>query len=454
MKTELLKNENGVSEFSVTLEKEAWDDARDKALKKLAKNVELKGFRKGQVPFEMAKKYVDQTKLLDEAINSSLSAMYNAGLNELKIQPFVSPDVEVTNITNDLLEVKFTVTVYPEVTLGKYKDIHLEKPVAKVVAKDVNTRIEKLLEDNADLVLTNEPAKLGDTVVLDFKGYMDGKEFDGGSADNYSLVLGSNSFIPGFEDQLVGVTSESKKDINVTFPEQYVKDLAGKDAKFVCMIHEIKTKVKPELNDEFVATLEKENVKTVDDLKKSVKADLLKEKQDAIENDYLNKLIDVIAKDSKVIIGEKVLEERAKDELENTKHQIEQNGLTYEQYLEILGLTEEKLLENIKSNVSRELVPSLVLNKIAEVEHLFVTRQELDAFYESTAKAYGADLEEFKKAYASQENQIASSLVQRKIITFLQANNSPLEPVKEEKPATKKVAKKPAKKVEEPKEEK
>ena len=218
----------------------------------------------------------------------------------------------------------------------EFKNISIDKFLSK-------ESIDKLLADNAELVLSNEPAKLGDTVVLDFKGYIDGKEFEGGSADNYSLVLGSNSFVPGFEEQLVGVSAETKKDVLITFPEQYVKDLAGKPAKFVCMIHEVKTKVVPELNDEFVETLNIANVKTVEDLKKHQKNKLFNEKVRNAESDYLQRLINKICENSEVVIGEKVLEAEAKNTVEKTKQQVEQNGLTFEQYLQILGLTEENV---------------------------------------------------------------------------------------------------------------
>ncbi len=456
MKKELLNKGEGVYEIVATLEKDAWTAAREKALKKLIKNVQIKGFRKGQAPESMARNYVDPNKLINEAINIAIPGMYDEAIKEFKLTPFTHPDVEVTDLTDEGLTVKFSVTVYPEVKLGQYKDIHLEYNEPKVSAKEVKESIDKLLADNAELVLTTEPAKEGDTVVLDFKGYIDGKEFEGGSADNYSLVLGSNSFVPGFEEQLIGVTAETKKDVLITFPEQYVKDLAGKPAKFVCKIHEVKTKVVPELNDEFVETLNIANVKTVDELKKHQKNKLFGEKARNAESDYLQRLINTICENSEVVIGDKVLEAEARNTVERTKAQIEQNGLTFEQYLEILGLTEEKLLETAKNNAKNELTSQVVLSKLAEVENLFISRTELDKFYDDTAKLYGMDVAEFKKKYSEQEREIVSSLANQKIINFLKANNSPLglkaeEPTKETastEEATKEEA--PAKKTRKP----
>ena len=433
MQKELLNKGEGVYEIDATLEKEAWTAAREKALKKLIKNVQIKGFRKGQAPESMAKNYVDPNKLINEAINIALPSMYDEAIKEFKLVPFTQPDVEVTDLTDEALKVKFIITVYPEVKLGQYKDIHLEYTEPKVSAKEVKESIDKLLADNAELVLSNEPAKLGDTVVLDFKGYIDGKEFEGGSADNYSLVLGSNSFVPGFEEQLVGVSAETKKDVLITFPEQYVKDLAGKPAKFVCMIHEVKTKVVPELNDEFVETLNIANVKTVEDLKKHQKNKLFNEKVRNAESDYLQRLINKICENSEVVIGEKVLEAEAKNTVEKTKQQVEQNGLTFEQYLQILGLTEEKLLETAKENAKHEITSQVVLGKLAEVENLYISKAELDKFYEDTAKLYNMDVAEFKKKYSEQEREIVSSLSNQKIINFLKANNGPLTEEKETK---------------------
>ena len=448
MSEKAINKGQGIYEVKAAISGKEWKDAQDKALKKLVKNVQIKGFRKGQAPLEMAKQHINPSELMDEAINTALPEMFESALKENSLRPFTSPSVNVTKLSDTELEVVFTITVVPEVKLGQYKDIHLKLEASKVTEEEIKASLDKLLEDNSELVLSEEPAKLGDTVIFDFKGYIDGKEFDGGSADNYSLVLGSNSFVPGFEDQLVGVTPETKKDVAIKFPEQYVKDLAGKDAKFVCMVHEVKTKKVPELNDEFAASLEIKDVATVADLKKHQEEVLLGNKAKDAKTHYLQEVINEICKNSEVVIADAVLENEAHASIERTKQQIEQNGLTYQQYLEILGLTEEKLHETAKENAKHELTSMVVLDKIAEVENLLISKKELDEFYENTAKMYGQKVEDVKKMYQPHEREIVSNLLNQKIVNFLEANNAPAvegaakEEVKEEKPAKKVAAKK------------
>lgn len=451
MATKLVEKGNSVFEVSTRVEGEAWKEAQEKALKKLCEKVEIKGFRKGKAPVELAKDRINPADLINEAINGSLQKAYVDALTENKLQPFTSPEVNVTNVDDNGYDVTFVITVVPEVTLGEYKNIKIALDPVKVSKKDVNLEIDHLLEDNAELVLKEGAAEKGDTVVFDFKGYIDGKEFDGGSADNYSLVLGSNQFIPGFEDQLVGVTSETKKDVLVKFPEQYVKDLAGKDAKFVCMIHEIKTKKKPELTDEFVKELKIENVNTVAELEKYEKKEVETRLLNQAKQKQFSELIETIIKNAKVEIGEKVLDNEVAAMRDETIGKIEGQGLTFEQYKEITGMDDEKLNENFKKDAKIRLEEYLVLNKIAQVENLIITNKEIEDYFEQIANTYGMKVEDVKKTLGNDTNRIASNLLNNKISRFLIANNLEnsdeevkAEPVAEEKAEEKKPAKKPA----------
>lgn len=451
MATKLVEKGNSVFEVSTRVEGEAWKEAQDKALNKLCEKVEIKGFRKGKAPVELAKDRINPADLINEAINGSLQKAYVDALTENKLQPFTSPEVNVTNVDDNGYDVTFVVTVVPEVTLGEYKNIKIALDPVKVSKKDVNLEIDHLLEDNAELVLKEGAAEKGDTVVFDFKGYIDGKEFDGGSADNYSLVLGSNQFIPGFEDQLVGVTSETKKDVLVKFPEQYVKDLAGKDAKFVCMIHEIKTKKKPELTDEFVKELKIENVNTVAELEKYEKKEVETRLLNQAKQKQFSELIEAIIKNAKVEIGEKVLDNEVAAMREETIGKIQGQGLTFEQYKEITGMDNEKLNENFRKDAKIRLEEYLVLNKIAQVENLIITNKEIEDYFEQIANTYGMKVEDAKKTLGNDTNRIASNLLNNKISRFLIANNLEnsdeevkAESVAEEKTEEKKPAKKPA----------
>ena len=448
MATKLVNKGNSVYEVSTSVNGAAWKDAQEKALKRLASKVEVKGFRKGNAPIELARQKINPADLINEAINLCLPAAYNDALKEHKLRPFGNPEVNVTSVKEDGFDVTFVVTTYPEVKLGQYKGIKVPLEVADVTEKEVKEAIDHLLADNSELVLKDGPAAKGDTVVFDFKGYIDGKEFEGGSADNYSLILGSNQFIPGFEDQLVGVTSESKKDVLVKFPEQYVKDLAGKDAKFVCMIHEIKEKKVPELNEEFVASLNIEGVKTLDDLKKHEEKVLFEQKKHQAQNAQFTKILKTICDNAEITIADKVLEDEANRMKEDMIHQIEQNGLTFEQYKEITGMDDEKINAQFKQDAKNRLTEYVVIGEIGNAEHLTISKGEVDAYYENVAKQYNMKAEDVKKMFAANESRIVENLYQNKIERFIIANNGDIKEEGEVKKAdaTATVEEKPAKK--------
>ena len=452
MNTKLTKKDTSIYEIEAKVEKEAWKEAQEKALKKLAQKVTIKGFRQGKAPIELAKERINPSELINQAINEALPELYNSALREHKLVPYTQPKVNVTELNDDGFTAVFEVTTAPEVTLGQYKDINVPLEKRTATEKEIQEEIDHVLEDNAELVIKDGAAEKGDTVVFDFKGYIDGKEFDGGSANNYSLVLGSNQFIPGFEDQLIGVTSETKKDVIVTFPEQYVKELAGKEAKFVCMIHEIKTKQRPELNDEFVSTLNIKDVNNVEEFK----AYQAKQVQNRLDNqarqEQFNKVLAKIIENAKFEIGADVINQEVKAMKENTINQITSNGLTYEQYKEITGLTDEKLEENFKVEARKRLEQYLVFQKIAQVENLVVSRQELEDYYNQLATNYGMKVDEIKNIYKNDEGRVISTLVENKIVRFISANNiqetksDKKAEVKEEKPAATKKTTKTAKK--------
>lgn len=445
MATKLVNKGNSVYEVSTSVSGATWKDAQEKALKRLASKVEVKGFRKGNAPIELARQRINPADLINEAINLCLPTAYNDALKENKLRPFGNPEVNVTSVKEDGFDVTFVVTTYPEVKLGQYKGIKVPLEVANVTEKEVKEAIDHLLADNSELVLKDGPAAKGDTVVFDFKGYIDGKEFEGGSADNYSLVLGSNQFIPGFEDQLVGVTSETKKDVLVTFPEQYVKDLAGKDAKFVCMIHEIKEKKVPELNEDFVASLNIEGVKTLEDLNKHEEKVLFEQKKHQAQNAQFTKILKTICDNAEITIADKVLEDEANKMKEDMIRQIEQNGLTFEQYKEITGMDDEKINAQFKQDAKTRLTEYVVIGEIGNVEHLTISKGEVDAYYENVAKQYNMKAEDVRKMFAANESRIVENLYQNKIERFIIANNGDVEETAETATATT-VEEKPAKK--------
>ena len=411
-------------QVDVVVDKENWKQAQDKAFKKLASNLTVDGFRKGKVPEAIARKHIDQMKLINEAINIVLPVAYQEVLTEEKIEPFAQPSVDVTKVTLDELEVKFTITTAPEVKLGKYKGLELGKKEAKVTAKEVNEAIDNLRTQNASLVLKEGESVLGDTLVFDFVGTVDGVAFEGGTAQNYSLELGSNTFIPGFEDQLVGLKAGDHKDVNVTFPEQYTPELAGKAAVFACDVHEVKEKKMPELNDEFVKELGIKDVETVDALKESKKAELLERKSRDLKLEYLRKLYDEIAKDSTVNIPDEMVQDQAESSKKDMENKMAQSGLTLEQYLQFAGQSEDDFMKKLVEDARRDIRNYFILEEVAKAEELVVTDADLEFEFAKLAEQYGMTVDAVKKALEKQMGQFRNNVQMNRAEDFLYNNNN------------------------------
>lgn len=423
MKHTLTKLETSKYQIDTLVDETYWKAAQEKAFHKLAAKVNLPGFRPGKAPEAMLRSHVDPSRIIDTALNDMLNDVFVKAVEETKITPLHSPSVELTKVDDKEVGLRFTVVVVPSVTLGAYTGLKAERKVAEVTDEEVAASITKLLENNADLVVTENPAKMGDTLVLDFEGFIDGVAFEGGAATNYSLELGSNSFIPGFEEALVGVKAGESRDVNVTFPKQYVAELAGKDATFTCQIHEVKEKVVPALSDEAVAELEIKDVKTVEELKAHQKETLLKEKVDAAEREHYQSLINQIVDGSQVEIADEILDDQAAQEQENTKKQVESNGLTFKQYLEVLGKTEEELKAELRAGAERNLKSYLVSLEIARKENLFVSDAELDHELSKIAEESGSTLEHLKSIYGQNVESFRDTLRQKKLQDFLLAHN-------------------------------
>lgn len=409
------------SKFEVTAEVDAkdWSDAQVKARKKAISNVQIKGFRKGHVPENMAAKHINQGEVLNDAINIVLPTVFTKAMEENKLNPFIRPTVNVDKLTTTELTIRFTVVVAPEVKLGNYKGIKITKKKVEVTDKEIDDSIKRLLDQNAELVVKKDAAKLGDTVILDFEGFVDGKAFEGGKAENYELALGSGQFVPGFEDQLVGLKANEKKEIKVKFPENYVENLKGKDATFKCLIHEVKEKKVPALNEETIKDLALPNVKSVDDLKKKQKEDLTKSKQREVDNIYYNDLVAKITDDSKIDVASEIIEEEVKAMKDNMIKQIEQNGLKWDQYLQITGQKEEDYLKKSRADAERNIRQMLVLNEISRVEKVTVTPDDLKAEYKRLADMYKMDEKKVEELLSKDLNNFVNQLRSQKLYNLL-----------------------------------
>lgn len=423
MQKEVTKLENSQTNITLSFSGEEWANAQKKAFNKLANNVEVQGFRKGHAPENLVRQKINQAQVLNDAIDVVLQPAYEQVLKEEKLVPFVQPEVEVTKISESELEVIIKITTAPEVTLGSYKGLKVAREAVEVTKEEIDAEIARLCANNAELIVKDTEAKLGDTTVIDFKGFVDGKEFDGGSAENFALELGSNQFVPGFEEQLVGTKAGESKDVVVTFPTQYVPELAGKEATFKVTVNEVKEKKVPELNEDLVAELNYEGVKTVEDLTNKVSADVKTKKENQAKNAQIEEILKQIRESSTISIGEKIIEKEVESMKENFKKQVEQNGLTIEQYYQITGQKEEDTVKSMRAQAELNLKNFLVISEISKLENIKVEQNELDAEYQKIADQYGMDVAKVKEILGPQSQQLASDIHQRKIIDFLLANN-------------------------------
>ena len=422
MKSNVKTLEPGKVRIEVEVEPKDWKAAQEKAFHKLAAKVSVPGFRPGKAPEAMLRARVDSSRIINAAFDEILGPTYSAVIVENKLKPMYQPTVDITKVSDTELSVAFEVVLVPEVELGAYKGLHAEKGTAEVKDEEVAAAIQKRLEGNADLVVVEREAKLGDTVTIDFEGFIDGVPFEGGKADNYVLALGSNSFVPGFEEGLVGVKPGESKDVNITFPTQYVAELAGKDATFKVLLHEVKEKVVPTLSDEAVKDLGLAEVETVEQLNEYERKNLLAQKQDQVQRDYYTALVRQIIDASKVTISPAIIEAEVKHQEEQTRQQVEANGLSFQQYLEITGQTEEKLRESFYEGAEANIKSYLCMEELCLKENLTVSDAELDFEISKLADQYKMKPEDVRKALGNLEG-FRDNLRQKKLQDFIFANN-------------------------------
>lgn len=415
--------ENSHVEVVVNVDEASWKAAQEKAFKKLASNVSVPGFRKGKAPENMIKGKVDPMKVMDEAINALLPVVYKDILDNEDIKPWTQPQVDVTKLSDKELEVKFLIVTAPKIEIGNYKGLKIGKKEVEVSEKDIDDAIDALRIKNATLAVKEGAAAKGDIVVMDFVGKIDGVEFEGGKAENHELELGSGQFIPGFEDQLVGVKAGDKKDVNVKFPENYTPELKGKDATFECTIHEVKEKKLPEINDEFIADIKIENVKNVEELRNYEKTTLLNQKSAQAKNEFIGKVLDSVAKDSKVSIPEEIINNQAASHKKDMENRMQQSGLTLEQYLQIIGQKPEDFEAKLKEDSKREITNFLILDEVAHKENLVVTDEELEFEFSKIAEQYKMKVEDVKKALGNQVDEFKNNLKMNRVEDLLYKNN-------------------------------
>ena len=425
MERKVTKLEHCHTEVLVNVDKDLWKKAQEKAFKKLADNVTIDGFRKGKAPLAMVKSRIDQGKMYNEAINDVLTPVYQDILDNEDIQPMARPSFEVTKLSDDELEVKVIIVTRPEVELGKYTGFKLGKEEAEVSDEEVESSINELLKQNATIAPKDGQAENGDIVVIDFEGSVDGVPFEGGKAENHELELGSHSFIAGFEEQLVGSSAGIEVDVKVKFPENYGPDeIAGKDAVFHVKVNEVKQKVLPNLDDEFVKELNRPNIETVAQLKQSQKENLLKQKQNNIKRQYLDKLYEEIKKEAKFDIPEEIIADEVESRKKDLQNRLSQNGIDLEQYLALTRMSEEDLNAQLKVESQKGLENYLILEKVGEKEKVEITDEEVEFELAKMADQYQMTIDQIKEALGQQISQFKHNLIMSRIEDYLFENNN------------------------------
>ena len=409
-------------EIIVTFEGKEWSEAIDKAYDKAKDKVKVDGFRAGKAPKDKIMKAYGENNLYMDAADLCLNRAYEKMVKEGKdLEVIAQPEVSLKSISKDKLEILFKLTLKPTITLGKYKKLGVKKETVKVTKEEIDKTIEEMRSKYTENVIKDDIAALGDTVIIDFEGFIEDKPFEGGKATNYSLKLGSNSFIPGFEDQLVGLKANDSKDVKVTFPKDYhSEDLKGKDATFKVTIHEVKMSVIPELDDNFFADLGMEGINSKETLEKEVKETIRVRKEMDNENKYVDDLLEAALKNTKMEVPDVLVEEEAHRMVHQYEETLKMQGITLEQFLQFTHATEADLINQMKDEAKKRVSYRLMLEEIAKKENINISDEEADKEAETLADKYKMTKEELLKEFGNLD-MIKYDLVIRKAIDVLKS---------------------------------
>jgi trigger factor len=424
-KWEKLEGNEGVLTVDVAAEKV--DAALDQAFKKVVKKVNVPGFRKGKVPRSLFEKQFGVESLYQDALDILLPEAYAAAIAETGIEPVDRPEIDIETMEKGATLV-FTakVVVKPEVELGEYKGLEVEEQDTTVTDEDVDAELTKLQERHAELVVVEDGTiENGDTVVFDFEGFVDGEAFEGGQAENYSLEIGSGQFIPGFEEQMVGLKAGEEKDVEVTFPEEYhAENLAGKPATFKVKLHDIKRKELPALDDEFAKDANEE-VETLEELKTQLKDKLTKDKEHQAEHAVRDTLVEKAAENATIDIPEAMVNTEVDRMLQEFEQRLQAQGMNLELYFQFSGQDEAAMREQFKTDAEKRVRVNLTLEAIANAENLEASDEDVDKEVEKMAEMYQRSAEEIKNIFAAQGGleSLKGDLKIQKAVEFLVDNS-------------------------------
>ncbi|MEC5422018.1 trigger factor [Virgibacillus sp. C22-A2] len=415
------KQEGNEGLLTIEVEPEKFDQALDQAFKKVSKDVQIPGFRKGKIPRKIFENRFGVESLYQDAVDIVLPDAYVAAIDETGIEPVAQPDVDIETIEQGKpLVFTAKVTVKPEVTLGDYKGLEVEEQTVEVTDEEVDQDLENQRQQQAELVVKEEGnVEEGDTVVMDFEGFMDDVAFEGGKGENHSLEIGSGQFIPGFEEQLVGKETGEDTEVELTFPEDYhAEELAGKKATFKVKIHEIKSKELPELDDEFAKDIDEE-VETLDELKKKKREQLEEQKKQDAENQKRETLIEKASDNAQVDVPEAMVDTELDQMVKEFEQRLQAQGMTMEMYAQFSGQDESALKEQMKDDAEKRVKTNLTLEAIVTEEKLEATDEDLSAELEKMASMYGTEVDQLKQMLGGNTDALKGDLKMRKAIDFL-----------------------------------
>ena len=432
MNVKSVEKENGKAKVVVEIDKPEFEQALNKAYAKCRKDIMLPGFRKGKAPRKMVESMYGATVFYEDAVNEIFPEIYTTAIVDQQLKAVGSPSVSNMD-TPDEGGVVLTIEteLYPEVTLGQYKGIEVPKREVKVEESEVDAELSRMAERNARIETVDRAAQMGDTVVIDFEGFEGGKPFQGGKAEDYSLTLGSGSFIPGFEEALVGAVAGEERDVNVTFPENYAKELAGKPAVFKCKVHEVKESIKPELDDEFAKDVSEFD--TLDALKNDIRERFTKSREEQNERAFESSAVQLAAANMTCNVPACMIDEQVDHQIEQFAYQLQSQGMKMEDYTKMIGGDLSSLRQSMRPMAEQTVRSDILLSEIARAENLEVTDEEVEEELKKLAEQYQMELDKVKAAVDTAA--VKSDLMGKKAAKIITDNAVAVAPTEEKKDA-------------------
>ena len=412
-----------VKEITKEIKTEEWTKYLKDAFNKKKKDIKIDGFRKGSVTWDLFIKKVGIETLYPDAADIAIEKEYEGAFKEADIIPVIQPTVDITKLDKDGITIVYKFISKPDVKLGDYKNLGIKKEEAKVSKKEIDEEIKKLQDKFADLIVKEDGIiEEGNTVVIDFKGTVDGAPLEGGSAENYSLEIGTHSFIPGFEEGLVGHKTGDIVTLNLKFPEDYVENLKGKDVVFEVKVNEVKVRVLPEINEEFFKDLEYNDVKTKEELENKVKEELQKEEQAKLDDIHLDKVLDKAMENMKIELNEEIVDDEIHRMIHEYERQLKMQGLDMNKYFELTGDTEEGLHKKMEGEATKRVKCRYLIEEVAKKENIDFTKEEVDAKAKEMAENYGITVDELIKAYGTID-VVKYDMTMHKALEIIKENN-------------------------------